>query len=101
MGGTRQYPGIRTGSDSTIEIDFRFRGERCRERLKLEPTPANLKRAAQHRAAILHAIELGEFDYATTFPGSKNAARFAPKTEAAGCRQSPLFWERRTPDQAG
>ena len=45
MGGTRQYPGIRTGSDSTIEIDFRFRGERCRERLKLEPTPANLKRA--------------------------------------------------------
>ena len=85
MGNTRQYPGIRAGSDSTIEIDFRYRGERCRERLKLEPTPANLKRASQHRAAILHAIELGEFDYGVTFPGSKNAARFAPAPAAAGC----------------
>lgn len=84
MGNTRQYPGIRAGSDSTIEIDFRYRGERCRERLKLEPTPANLKRASQHRAAILHAIELGEFDYRVTFPGSKNAARFAPAPAAAG-----------------
>ncbi len=84
MGGSRQHQGVRAGSDSTIEIDFRYRGERCRERIKVEPTPANLKRAAQHRAAILHAIERGEFDYAATFPGSKNAARFAPSPEAVG-----------------
>jgi len=84
MGGKRQYPGIRTGSDSTIEIDFRYRGERCRERLKFEPTPANLKRAAQHRAAVLDAIARGVFDYAATFPGSKNAARFTPAPLAAG-----------------
>ena len=84
MGGIRQYAGIRAGSDSTIEIDFRYKGERCRERIKLEPTPANLRRASQHRAAILDAIERGTFDYATTFPGSKNAARFAPIPEACG-----------------
>lgn len=84
MGSDRQHPGVRPGSSSTIEIDFRYRGERCRERINLEPTPANLKRAAQHRAAILHAIERGEFDYATTFPGSKNAARFTPAPQAIG-----------------
>jgi len=31
----------------------------------------------QYRAAIQHAIDKGEFDYATAFPGSKNLARFA------------------------
>lgn len=74
MGGERDYDGVRPASDSTIEIDFYYAGTRCRERIKLQPTPANLKRAAQHRAAILDAIEKGTFDYATTFPNSKRAA---------------------------
>jgi integrase len=73
MGGNRVYDGVRIASESTIEIDFRLNGKRCRERIKLEPTPANLRRAAQHRAAILAAIDAGTFDYATTFPGSKRA----------------------------
>lgn len=84
MGSTRQHAGVRAGSDSTIEIDFRYRGERCRERLKLEPTPANLKRAAQHRAAVLDAIARGTFDYAVTFPDSKNAGKFSPTPKAIG-----------------
>lgn len=84
MGGKRQYPGIRPGSDSTIEIDFRYKGKRCRERVKLEPTPANLKRAAQQRAAILHAISQNAFDYATTFPDSKNAALFSENPASIG-----------------
>lgn len=79
MGKGRQYDGVRQASASTIEIDFYYAGERCRERIKLEPTPANLKRAAQHRAAILDAIARGEFDYSVTFPGSKNASRFAKR----------------------
>lgn len=76
MGRERQYDGVRSASASTIEIDFYYAGERCKERLKLEPTPLNLKRAAQHRAAILQAIERGEFDYLTTFPNSKKALKF-------------------------
>lgn len=54
-----------------------FRGVRCRERIPLKPTPVNLKRAEQHRAAILHAITAGTFDYATTFPDSSRATLFA------------------------
>jgi len=76
MGG--KYPGVRESSESSIEIDFYYNGQRCRERLALKPTPANLKKAAQHRAAILNAIEAGTFDYAYTFPKSKNAHKFAP-----------------------
>lgn len=77
MGGS-QYPGVREASETTIEIDFYYQGKRCRERLDLKPTPANLKKASQHRAAILSAIDAGTFDYAYTFPKSKNAIKFAP-----------------------
>ncbi|MDR0250535.1 MAG: site-specific integrase [Burkholderiales bacterium] len=77
MGRERNHDGVRAASETTIEIDFYYAGQRCRERIKLKPTPANLKRAAQHRAAVLAAIENGTFDYPTTFPSSKSAARFA------------------------
>lgn len=69
--------GVRAASKSSIEIDFYYRGVRCKERLKLKPTPANLKRAARHRAAILDAIERGTFDYAETFPDSKRIGQFS------------------------
>jgi len=75
----KQYDGVRPASDSSIEIDFYYANQRCRERIKLQPTPANLRRAANHRAAILDAISRGTFSYATTFPDSKNAAKFSPK----------------------
>lgn len=75
----KQYDGVRPASESSIEIDFYYANQRCRERIKLQPTPANLKRAANHRAAILDAIARGTFSYATTFPESKNAAKFSPK----------------------
>jgi integrase len=77
MGNKREWPGVRAGSKSTIEIDFYYRDVRCKERLKLQPSPANLKRAFNHRAAILDTIERGTFDYATTFPDSKNRLLFA------------------------
>ncbi|NHR06671.1 DUF3596 domain-containing protein [Chromobacterium haemolyticum] len=80
MGTEREYDGVRAASASTIEIDFYYAGERCRERIKLQPTPANMKRAAQHRAAVLIAIEQGTFDYATTFPNSKRASTLARAT---------------------
>lgn len=74
----REYAGVRSASESSIEIDFYFQGKRCRERLNLKPSPANLKKASQHRAAILNAIDAGTFDYSFTFPNSKNAEKFAP-----------------------
>lgn len=71
----RDGRGVKAASESSIEISFMYRGARCRERVSLKPTAANLKRAEQHRAAILHAIASGTFDYRATFPESRIAAR--------------------------
>lgn len=84
MGGARHYDGVRARSEKSIEIDFRFRGQRCRETFGLAPTPANLKKVAQHRAAILDAIARNVFDYATTFPESRNRFKFAERPQSAG-----------------
>ena len=73
----RDGRGIKSASESSIEISFMYRGVRCRERIALKPTPANLKRAEHHRSAILHAIATNSFDYAATFPKSPNAIKFA------------------------
>jgi len=56
-----------------------YRGVRCRERITLKPSPTNLKKAEQHKAAIEHAISIGAFDYSVTFPGSPRAAKFGPE----------------------
>lgn len=77
MGGKRERSGVVAISKSSIQISFTYRGIACRERLRLEPTPANLRRAANHRSAILDAIERGTFNYATTFPDSPKRFLFA------------------------
>lgn len=76
MGRERQRTGVTAVSNSSIQIAFTYKGIACRERIKLQPTPANLKRAELHRAAILDAIERGTFDYAVTFPDSPNRYKF-------------------------
>ena len=53
---------------SGIQIDFVYRGERFREKIKLPPTSANLKHAQNLRAAILSDIAFGRFDIARHFP---------------------------------
>lgn len=77
MKNGRDGRGIKAASESSIEISFMYRGTRCRERIALKPTAANLKRAENHRAAILHAIATDSFDYRATFPNSSNAIKFA------------------------
>lgn len=73
----RDGRGVKPGSESSIEISFMYKGIRCRERIALKPTSANLKRAELHRAAILDAILRGAFDYVTTFPDSPRASQFS------------------------
>lgn len=63
--------GVRIGSDSSIEIDFYFRGVRCRERIKLEPNEKNLKYAERFKARIEDEIAKNQFDYARHFPESR------------------------------
>lgn len=76
--GNKPRPGARTGSATSIEIDFRYRGVRYRERLKLLPTPANIKHAANVKAAIEADITNGVFDFKKYFPESKRARVAAP-----------------------
>ncbi len=78
----REFTGIHAISGTSIEIAFSYRGVRCRERLKLKPTPANLKAARRHRESILDAIAHGTFDYKYTFPNSPRAAQFSPEPGA-------------------
>ena len=73
------YEGARPISSRSIEIDFYYQGTRCRERLQLEPTPANLRKAAQHCAAVKSSIDNGTFDYQVTFPRSPRARKFIRK----------------------
>jgi integrase len=88
----KQHDGVRAISGSSIQIDFYYRGQRCRERIKLKPTPANLKRAANHRAAILLSIDDGTFDYAATFPDSKNAGKFSAAPTSGTVREYLEGW---------
>src|SRR5215471_7367726 len=69
--------GVRIGSDSSIEIDFYYCGIRCRERLKLRPTPQNLNYAAKLKASIELEIGKGTFDYRKHFPDSPKTRLFS------------------------
>lgn len=71
--------GVRPISKSSIEIDFYYRGARCRERLKLAPTPRNLKYAENLLGQIKVQIEHGIFDYAATFPRSRRGRKVTDK----------------------
>jgi len=74
----REGRGVKAATATSIQIQFQYNGKTCRERIPLPPTAANLKRAEQHRAAILYEISRGTFDYAQVFPNSKNAIKRAP-----------------------
>jgi integrase len=69
--------GVRAVGPEAVQVDFRWKGERCRERLRLKPTPANLKWAAGLKARIEHEIATGQFVYAHHFPDSPRAAQSA------------------------
>lgn len=65
-----------------LRITFTWLGQRRRETLDIPVTKANIKYAGTLRAAILNAIERGQFDYAQYFPNSKFAKLNAPTIRA-------------------
>ena len=83
-------PGVRATSATSIQIDFRYKGRRCRERIALPPTPANLKYAKRLKAAIDHEIATNTFDYAKHFPESPRARRFAAGRTSSNLRAALL-----------
>jgi integrase len=75
-------PGVRASSETSIQIDFRYKGVRCRERLSLAPTPANLKYAKRLKATIEHEIATHTFDYGRHFPESRRGQLLRHSTGA-------------------
>lgn len=63
---------------TSIRIGFSYKGEYCKESLKMKPTPRNLRYAERYRMQILSEIERGTFDYAAHFPDSPRAAYSGP-----------------------
>lgn len=60
--------GVRAASKTSIEIDFQYRGVRCRERIRLPPTARNLRYCESLKGRIEHEIATQTFDYAKHFP---------------------------------
>jgi integrase len=73
----------------TLYFDFFYRGQRCREQTALEDTAANRKRLQKALDRIEEEINAGTFDYARSFPGSKQAARLAAPVIAIAAVAGP------------
>ncbi len=76
---TTGYKGVVVTPEGYIRVEFTLEGQRCREIIDGEPTPANLKLASDWLGSIRTAIRNGTFSYRATFPDSKRARRFINK----------------------
>lgn len=72
--------GIRPRGRS-IQIDFYYKGVRCRETLKMEPSAKNIKYASNLKASIQRDIALGIFSYSKYFPESKKNVLWGERRE--------------------
>jgi integrase len=66
-------PGVRVLGEEAIQIDFRWKGRRIRERVRLAPTKANLAYCRGWKRRIEEEIAHGTFDYAKHFPEGRHA----------------------------
>jgi integrase len=70
--------GVRWVGPEAVQIDFRWKGERCRERLRLRKTAANDRFARNLKARIEHEIATGTFEFGRFFPDSHKASHQQP-----------------------
>lgn len=71
-----------------LYLDFFYRGVRCREQTALPDTAENRRKVQALLTRIEREIRQGQFDYASTFPGSPRAARFGVNA-ASGSTPQP------------
>lgn len=76
-----------------LQLDFRYRGVRCREQTKLSDTEANRRRLTRLLQKIDAEILLGTFDYRSYFPNSPLAERFEAhdRRRLAAQSKTPIF----------
>ena len=85
---------IRARKDSgKLFMDFRYRGQRCREQTALEDTPANRKKLGKLLEKVEAEITLGTFDYRSYFPNSALVEKFesAAPFDAGSNSAAPQF----------
>lgn len=63
---------------NSIRMSFTWRGIRCRETVRIPPTPANVRHVQRWRDTILFEIGTNQFDYNKHFPDSPMAGRLRP-----------------------
>ncbi|MEY2152955.1 DUF3596 domain-containing protein [Rhodanobacter sp. 115] len=71
----------------TLYLDFFYQGVRCREQTALPDTAENRRKVQALLNRVEKEIRHGVFDYASTFPASTKAARFAEFTVTGGVSQ--------------
>ena len=64
-----------------LQLDFLYRGIRCREQTSFPDTEANRRRMRKLLDKIDAEILLGTFDYRTYFPNSRKVTQFARQDE--------------------
>lgn len=70
-----------------LQLDFSYKGVRCREQTALAETSENRKKVEQLLKRIEAEITLGTFNYQAYFPGSKQALKF--ETEVLNTLKAP------------
>lgn len=81
---------------SSVRIEFVYRGQRCRETLKIPPTAKNLEYAERKRAQVLYEIEIGSFDYSKHFPESTRAGLGQARSECTVSKALDLWLKTRS-----
>jgi integrase len=78
-----------------IYVDFRFKGQRCREVTNMTDTPQNRRKCEAFLKRIEAEIVLGTFDYAAYFPdgGKVEVFRTLEKRVASAKSDTPMFRE--------
>ena len=72
--GTNVHVRVRPETKN-LYLDFSYQGVRCREQTALKDTPSNRKLVSELAKKVEARMTLGEFDYASFFPDSKNLAK--------------------------
>src|SRR5688572_10589340 len=73
-------------------IDFTWKGERCREYLKLDDTKEAWAEARSKKKMVEGEIEAGTFDFCKWFPASRRArTTFAPPPPPPAPAAPPSF----------
>lgn len=71
----------RNRASETLQVAFTYKGVRCREVLRIEPTTRNIKYADNLLGEIQNAIERKTFQYADYFPNSSKLKIFGRQVD--------------------